>query len=118
MCSSDLVAQLVTDQRHGEVVQRRHHDPPQLADLAGPPLVVEDLHEQPLALQVIALGVLRALDRRRPDLGAAEELLALCRLVDTTGEVAEVGAGQRGRGSDLAQRRPASASTPPSQSGS
>ena len=43
-------------------------------------------------------------DRRRPDLGAAEELLALCRLVDAAGEVAEVGAGERGRCCDLAQR--------------
>ena len=44
-------------------------------------------------------------DRSGADLGAAEELLSLSRLVDTTGEVAEVGAGEGGRRCDLAQRR-------------
>ena len=69
-----MVADRVADQRRREIVQRRHHDAPDLAGAHGTPRVIDDLDDRRLGLHVIAL-VLRALERHVADLLGAVHVL-------------------------------------------
>src|SRR5688572_15698832 len=49
------VSDLVADERHCKIVQRRYHDAPEFAGFARHSAIVEDFHEHALGLHVIVL---------------------------------------------------------------